>query len=86
MEGSFLVTESVLPRSANCGDVFSRVSCLLLKEILDLRETLEFYELHFLQPKSAEPLCCSPCNSPTCPSSQMHLDFAEDNHCGASRS
>jgi hypothetical protein len=49
-----------------------------VKEILDLRETLEFYELHFLQPKSAEPQLCCPCNSPTCPSVQMHLDFICD--------
>ena len=55
MEGGFFVTDSALPRSANCGDVFSRISCLLLKEIVDLRETLEFYELNCLQPKSAEP-------------------------------
>ena len=78
MEGSSFVTESVLPRSGNCGDVVSRISCLLLKEILDLRETLEFYELHFPQPKSAGPLFCVPCNSPTCPSVQMHLPFMGD--------
>ena len=78
MEGGFFVTDSALPRSANCGDVFSRVSWLLLKEIVDLRATLEFYELNCLQPKSAEPLFCSPCNSPTCPPIQMHLDFMCD--------
>jgi hypothetical protein len=27
-------------------DVFSNISCVLVKQILDLQETLEFYDLH----------------------------------------
>ena len=73
MEGIFSVAECVLSRYSNDDDVFSRITRILLKEILDLRETLEFYELQFQQKKSAESPTCQ-CNSQVCPSVQRRFD------------
>jgi hypothetical protein len=54
MEGIFSLAECVLSRYSNDDDVFSCIR-ILVKEILDLRETLEFCELQIQQEKSAEP-------------------------------
>jgi len=54
MEGIFSLAECVLSRYSNDEDVFSCIR-ILVKEILDLRETLEFCELQIHQEKSAEP-------------------------------
>lgn len=74
---SFAPARGISPTMHDDADVFSRICQILVKRVLDLQETSEFYELQFLTPERVEaPALFRPdCGLPDCPSGQMHFDL-----------